>query len=901
MDIDAGLAKEIAAGGDPTVEQFRLLVGSLSDHVICLLDASGRVASWNAGAERSFGFAPEEVLGQEFTLFYADEERAAGKPQAALERAEREGRSRSQGWRQRRDGSRFWADVTLTALRDPDGALRGFAEVTQDTTALRRSRDAEQLLGAMFDRAPGGIVMCDTSGRYVRANPAFLRLVGYSEEEVLRMTIGELSHPEDLEATWEVFNDLVQGRRSQVEYEKRYVRKSGRAIWVRNTSARLPDADGRLKYLIAMVEDITERRRADERIRELLERQRSLTELSLAALGETGLTHVLERSVELARERLQTELVRLLELSPDGQELRLVAARGWQPGVVLPLKAGSLVGYTLYSPDLAGNPRRPVIVEDLARDPRVARAGMLHEAGATSGMSLVIPGGHAPYGVLDAYTIARRRFDEADVEFLRAVVNVISVAVQREQAHARLAASEARLQAFTQHSPAVMFLKDRDGCYRFVNEQFLRRFGVRREQVLGRRDDEIFPAAQSSVFAASDGQVLAEGAARTFEESARYIDGEGFNVVVKFPVLDGAGGIIGVGGVATDITERRRTEQALHEQRTLLSEAQKLAGLGCWEWDPSSGRLTWSEELYRIYGVSPREFRPTFENYLERVHADDRGSTGASVARAVMHGSGFTFEERIVRPDGEVRLLRSHGEVVRDKEGRALKVLGACLDITEQKAAETALRALSRRLVEAEEAERRRIARELHDSVGQNLSALNINLDILSAQLVSPPPPIERRLADSQALVDATLQSIESVMADLRPPLLDEYGLEAALRWYGEEFARRIGVPLAVESAPALPGLRPEAAVALFRIAQEALNNSAKHAAARSIKVTLGMHNGEVMLTIADDGRGFDPGSVRRGRWGMSTMRERAEAAGGRLAVESAPGAGTTVRAAVPL
>jgi two-component system, NarL family, sensor histidine kinase UhpB len=197
--------------------------------------------------------------------------------------------------------------------------------------------------------------------------------------------------------------------------------------------------------------------------------------------------------------------------------------------------------------------------------------------------------------------------------------------------------------------------------------------------------------------------------------------------------------------------------------------------------------------------------------------------------------------------------------------------------------------------------ERRRIARELHDSVGQNLSALNINLDILSAQLPDPPAPLGRRLADSQALVDATLQSIESVMADLRPPLLDEYGLDAALRWYGEEFARRIGVPLAVESAPALPALRPEAAVALFRIAQEALSNSAKHAAARSIRVTLGVENGEVMLTIDDDGRGFDAGSVRRGRWGMSTMRERAEAAGGRLAVESTPGRGTSVRAAVPL
>ena len=901
MDIDAGLANKIAAGEDPTDEQFRLLVASLSDYSICLLDAAGRVSSWNPGAERAFGHAAADVLGQDFAVFYAAEERAEGGPEAALERAAREGRSREQGWRRRRDGSRFWADVTLTALREANGALRGFAAVTQDTTALRSSREAEQLLGAMFDRAPSGIVMCDTSGRYVRANPAFLRLVGYSEEELLRKTLGELTHPDDREATWDAFNDLVQGRRSQVEYEKRYLRKSGRAIWVRNTVARLPDADGRLKFLIAMVEDITERRRADERIHELLERQRSLTELSLAALAESELARVLDRAVQLVRERLRTELVRLLELSPDAEELRLVAACGFQPGAVLPLKQGSLVGYTLYAPELAGNPRRPLIVEDLARDPRVARGGMLHEANAASGMSLVIPGAQAPYGVLDAYTAARRRFDEADAEFLRAVVNVISVAVQREQAHQRLATSEARLQAFTRHSPAVMSLKDRDGCYRFVNEQFLRSFGVRREEVLGRRDAEIFPAAQAAAFAANDAQVLTEGSALTSEETARYIDGERFNVVVKFPVLDGSGGIIGVGGVATDITERRRVEQALLEQRTLLSEAQKLAGLGCWEWDPSSGRVIWSEELYRIYGVSPQDFRPSFENYLERVHPEDRNRTAGTVAAAVTQGRGFTFEERIVRPDGEVRLLRSHGEVVRDREGRATKVLGACLDITEQKAAESALRALSRRLVEAEEAERRRIARELHDSVGQNLSALNINLDLLSSQLGNPPAPLARRLADSQSLVDATLQSIETVMADLRPPLLDEYGLEAALRWYGEEFARRIGVPLAVEAAAALERLRPEAAVALFRIAQEALNNTAKHAGARSIKVTLGVENGEAMLTIADDGRGFDPGNVRRGRWGMSTMRERAEAAGGRLAVDSTPGQGTTVRASVPL
>jgi signal transduction histidine kinase len=246
-----------------------------------------------------------------------------------------------------------------------------------------------------------------------------------------------------------------------------------------------------------------------------------------------------------------------------------------------------------------------------------------------------------------------------------------------------------------------------------------------------------------------------------------------------------------------------------------------------------------------------------------------------------------------------VRQLRSHGEVVRDEGGRPLKMVGACIDVTEQKAAEAALRALTRRLVEAEETERRRIARELHDRVGQNLSALNINLDILLGKLQDQPA--RRRLEDSLKLVDATLQSIENVMADLRPALLDEYGLAAALAWYGEEYAQRTGIRVGVQAGDAGTGLRPEAAVALFRIAQEALNNAAKHSSAKRITVGLEEKGGELVLSVSDDGKGFDPAAAPRGRWGMTTMRERAEAAGGRLSVDSSLGQGTTVRAAVPL
>jgi two-component system sensor histidine kinase UhpB len=162
---------------------------------------------------------------------------------------------------------------------------------------------------------------------------------------------------------------------------------------------------------------------------------------------------------------------------------------------------------------------------------------------------------------------------------------------------------------------------------------------------------------------------------------------------------------------------------------------------------------------------------------------------------------------------------------------------------------------------------------------------------------------VKQRLADSVSLVDSTLHSIEGVMADLRPPLLDEYGLAAALAWHAEEFSRRTGIRVTVddEAAEAVRSLRLEAALALFRISQEALNNVLKHARAAAVRIEVVLAGSDVVLTVQDDGAGFDTSSVPRGRLGMTTMRERAEAAGGRLEIASAAGRGTRVVATVPI
>jgi PAS domain S-box-containing protein len=213
------------------------------------------------------------------------------------------------------------------------------------------------------------------------------------------------------------------------------------------------------------------------------------------------------------------------------------------------------------------------------------------------------------------------------------------------------------------------------------------------------------------------------------------------------------------------------------------------------------------------------------------------------------------------------------------------------------------LRALTSRLAEAEEGERRRLARELHDRVGQSLTTLGINLNILR-DLLSPESAakVGPRLHDSLNLVAESVGNIRDVMAELRPPVLDDYGLPAALRWCGDQFERRTGLSTKVRGDELTPRPPQGVETALFRIAQEALTNVAKHA--RATQVTISLEGGlkTIRLIIADDGIGFGPGDRRSAApgWGLPIMSERALAAGGSLRVDSTPGTGTRIVVEVP-
>lgn len=313
--------------------------------------------------------------------------------------------------------------------------------------------------------------------------------------------------------------------------------------------------------------------------------------------------------------------------------------------------------------------------------------------------------------------------------------------------------------------------------------------------------------------------------------------------------------------------------------------------------------------------------------WKEVVHPEDWDRCLASWTRALQTGERYEVEYRLRRRDGAFRWHHGSAVPVRDDTGRPVRWFGTCTDIeTEVRSARILermveerskalleserryagdVRRLMDRLVVTQESERRRLADDLHDLIGQNLTALGIDLAAVSQRLqgCGADPAVGARIEAMKSLVEKTILCVRGVMTDLRPPALEEYGLAPALRSYANEFAERTGMKASVLTEGPDRRLSRDAELALFRIVQEALTNAAKHSGGTAVRISIAEERGRVELTIEDDGRGFtDPvgaRSERRGGWGLPAMRERAEAHGGTLRIEF-PGCGTRLVVELP-
>jgi PAS domain S-box-containing protein len=450
------------------------------------------------------------------------------------------------------------------------------------------------------------------------------------------------------------------------------------------------------------------------------------------------------------------------------------------------------------------------------------------------------------------------------------------------------------------------------------NQAPLTASGLSRADVIGRRFVDLpwfSHSAEERVRVSEAIERAARGESSRFETSvvsAR--DGGVVAIDAAFAPLRGPDGNIKyIVGTGIDVSERRRAENEMRRSRERLAQAQRLAHLGSWEWDVAKNQVSWTDELYVIYGVDPGSHVPSYESFLASVHPDDREHTSNVLRMAMQNLSPFVYDHRILRPDGAIRMLHTRGEVIVTSDGRVRKLVGSCWDITERweaiRAAEAAradaetsaaeLRDLARRLSEIREEERLTIARELHDQVGQALTALKLDLAGVRGQMAAGQGTA--RLETMDALLDSTLETTRRISAMLRPSILDDLGLAAAIRWQAAEFTQRTGVPCETRVSDDETTLPASTALALFRILQEALTNVARHAEARHVVVELLRERESAALVISDDGRGLPAVEVAGKRsLGVMGMRERAAALGGEIEISGAPGRGTTVRARIP-
>ena len=481
--------------------------------------------------------------------------------------------------------------------------------------------------------------------------------------------------------------------------------------------------------------------------------------------------------------------------------------------------------------------------------------------------------------------------------------------------------SERKFQGLLESAPDAMVIVDKQGRIVLVNTQTEKMFGYIRDELLDQPLEILLPERfhkehrghLTGYFAESEARPMGTG----LELWATRRDGSEFAVEISLSPLETEEGLL-VSSAIRDISKRKQVEVALRESESKfrnIIEASPL-GMHLYELD-ADGRLIFVEAnpaADEILGVDHEQFvGKTFEQaFPEAVQTElPEQFRHVAVNGGIWSTDQFRYEGESISGVFEINAFQtSPGYIVvafrdvtrrrqiEDEQTRLVKM-------TQQQREQ--LRILARQLVKAQEIERKDLARELHDRVGQNLAALDFDLSRIRSQLTSDSSASNQNqqlieLVDSSlARLARTGESIRDVMAGLRPPMLDDFGLMAALDWYGSQYVAPRGIAITVSGDKIEPSLAPEEELALFRIAQESFNNIFKHAQATTVTVRLETEPDRdiVRLVVADDGGGFEPtsraGPADRQSWGLIGMKERAEAVAAHCRIESIPGQGTQV------
>jgi PAS domain S-box-containing protein len=754
----------------------------------------------------------------------------------------------------RPDGSVVWLDRNSRAYFDEWGKIRRVVGMVVDVTERKRAEEAieegEQRFRLVADTAPMLMWMSGTDKLCTYFNKPWLDFTGRSVEDELGNGWAEGVHPDDLQRCLDTYTQSFD-RRAEFRMEYRLRRKDGEYRWILDIG--VPRFDQRRTFLgyIGIGIDVTECKRAEE----ACFRHAAIVESSDDAIIGTNAKGTVT-DWNKAAERLfgystseaigrNISFLRLTDRCQEGQGnlQKVISGEVVRPYETLgQRKDGTLVDISLRISPIVGAEGRIVGTSGIARDITERKRAEKTLRESEEWLRLAIQSGKMYAYEWDVTTDLLVRSPE--------YVNVLDVIEPRTLTHQKAMEKihpddrSKLVAAVARHSPENPTV---DVTYR------------------------VLLPGKPPVWVKSSGHAF-------FDEEGR---------------------MLRVVGIVADITDQKLAEEALRASEERLRLAQKVAGIGTFERNIRSGVNTWTAEMESMYGLPPGGFGRTRTAFENLVHPDDRAEVVKLVEEALQTAQPTSGEWRVIWPDGSLHWIAGRWQVLMDDAGEPSRVVGVNIDITERKRAEEALSGMTRKLVEAQEQERARIARELHDDINQRLAVLAIECDRLQGR-DDLPSEVRGYAHELQKLTADISSRVYALSHKLHSSTLDALGLVKGMKGWCKEFGARREMEINFKS-PDLPRLPQEISLCLFRVLQEALENAAKHSGAKRIEVQLAEKAGEIHLIVSDSGRGFDIEAARRkGGLGLTSMQERVRLVGGTIVINAEPPAGTAIHVCVP-
>ena len=483
------------------------------------------------------------------------------------------------------------------------------------------------------------------------------------------------------------------------------------------------------------------------------------------------------------------------------------------------------------------------------------------------------------------------------------------------------------------------YVFDRKGRFVYANQALLDLWGLKLEEAAGKDFFDLkYPDDLAARLQSQIQQVF--NTKQSLKDETPYTSPggvDGYYEYIFSPIFDVHGNVEAVAGSTRDISERKRTEEALRDAKARLVATLYASEIATWTWDVQKDRMVADENMARLFSVNKEAANgASIQMYLKAIHPEDRARVEAAVSEALsVRDKFYEADHRLVQADGSIRWVTARGRVEHDAEGKALHFPGVLIDITDRKRAEEnfrqlnetlehqvqsrtqelqarnaeilqqagQLRDLSNRLQQSQDNERRRIARELHDSAGQIMVALSMNLAAIVQG--SADPSVVEQLGKSQELVQELNKEIRTMSYLLHPPLLDEAGLSGAIGWYLDGLKQRSGLKVDLNISHDLNRLSDETELAIFRIVQECLTNIHRHASADTARVDVVRHAENISIEIHDNGKGISAEKLtniqyQRSGVGITGMRERVRLLNGSMNILSDK-SGTRVIVSLPI